>query len=128
MLYSRCNAAGFRLLLGLALLLGTWQALTPAPLAPSSIDDKLLHAVVFVVLAFLTDIAWPDHDFGWRAFLGLALYGALIEGLQALTATRSAELGDWLADLAGLLAFALLLGPALRRRFGRAPTDGRPGA
>jgi VanZ family protein len=121
LLYSRCNAAGFRLLLALALLLGTWQALTPAPLAPAAVDDKLLHAAGFLLLALLTDIAWPEHGFGWRAFGALALYGALIEGLQALSATRSAELGDWLADLAGLLVFALLLGPALRRRFG-APT------
>ena len=118
MFYSRCNVMGFRLLLAVVLLLATWQALTPAPVAPAGLNDKLMHLLGFVVLAFLVDIAWPEAGFDWRPIAWLAAYGALIEGLQALTATRQAELGDWLADLAGLLLFAVVLAPPLRRRFG----------
>ncbi len=117
MLYSRCNAIGFRLLLGLALLLIAWQSLTPAPLPDGGLNDKLLHGLAFLGLAFLVDGSWPRAPFGRSQFLWLAGYGAAIEGLQWLGGARTLSLGDWLADLAGLLLYLLLLGPWLRRRF-----------
>jgi VanZ family protein len=115
---SPCNAAGLRLVLALALLLVAWQAVTPAPLGPPGLNDKLLHVLVFVALAFLADGGWPERPFGLRPFFWLLLYGAALEGAQYLAPGRTASLDDLGADAAGLLVYWLALGPLLRRWFG----------
>ena len=126
MLYNPCNAAGFRLLLALAVLLVTWQALTSSPAVPPSLGDKALHALVFVGLAFLTDSGWPHRLFDWRQLGWLTLYGALLEALQYLVPGRTASLADLAADVAGLVVYWLVLGPLLRRWFGAEPTSPTP--
>jgi VanZ family protein len=114
MLYSRCNAAGFRLILGLALMVVTWFALSPAPPGPA-VNDKLAHAATFLALAFIVDVAWPERRFGWRDGLTLAAYGGLLELAQYLVVARTPSLGDFAADTGGILGYALVLGPLLRR-------------
>lgn len=63
--------------------------------------DKLLHLAAFAALA-----AWFGALMTYSRYaplaLALATLGLLIEGLQWLTGYRSAELFDWLADLAGI--------------------------
>lgn len=64
--------------------------------------DKVQHAVVFVMLTTLALFAFPK----WRlqSAIGLVVYGALIEWLQAMwTLTRMASVGDWLADTLGVV-------------------------
>lgn len=113
---SRCNSAGFRLILGLALLLISWQSLTPDPVpAAEVISDKLLHVLAFVVLGFLADAGWPDRPFDWRKYAPLALYGVLIEGTQSLIPGRQASLADLAADAVGLTVYGTIAWIIARR-------------
>ena len=106
---SRCNSAGFRLMLGIALLLIAWQSLVPKPVpAADLIGDKTLHALGFLLLGFLADAGWPELPFDWRKFVPLGLYGLGIEGLQSLVPGRVASLGDLIADGAGLAVYGLI--------------------
>lgn len=84
----------------IALGLGLWLALKPAGEVPGLIPwDKAQHFIAFYVLAGLGAAATPRLPL-WAPALFLALYGAAIEGLQALPAVgRDAEWGDWAADL-----------------------------
>ncbi|NMC70979.1 MAG: VanZ family protein [Myxococcales bacterium] len=95
------------------------------PLAAFSWSDKLAHAVLYAVLGFLAalgaarDARLRRHPIGFLllAVVGcLAALGALDEVHQAWIPGRSADVLDWVADLAGgtLGAFAGL--PWLRRR------------
>jgi VanZ family protein len=77
-------------------------ALMPSSPLPPSWWDKASHVVAFTVLAVLGCWSYPGRSA--KVLLWLLAYGCLIEVLQAtLTATRSAELGDVVADGAGLL-------------------------
>jgi VanZ family protein len=106
---SRCNSAGFRIILGIALLLITWQSLVPNPVpAAELVGDKALHALGFLLLGFLADAGWPDLPFDWRKYVPLGLYGLGIEGLQSLVPGRVASLGDLIADGTGLLVYGLI--------------------
>jgi VanZ family protein len=75
--------------------------------------DKLKHVVAFAVLAIVGTRA------GFRAWpmlaLGLLALGAAIEVLQGFTPTRTAGIGDWLADAAGI-ACGLFVDRARRSR------------
>lgn len=65
--------------------------------------DKLEHAVVFALLSYLGIKAYSKY--GLYYCLGLAIYGGLMGPLQSLlTQTRTGSIGDWLADLVGILA------------------------
>ncbi len=117
MAISRCNAAGFRLILGLALLTTTWLMLTPRPMALPDFDwaDKLSHALAFMGLAFLADASWPERGFDWPKYLPLALYGIVIELIQQSIPNRFFSVGDIAANIAGLLLYGALLLTLLRR-------------
>lgn len=113
---TRCDSAGLRILLGLALLMGTWLSLSPAPLPlpEVALADKCAHLVAFVLLAFLIDGSWPERGFDlpkWGSLLG---YGVLIELLQTQVPNRVLSLGDIFADAAGLLLYGLVLLHGLR--------------
>ena len=99
----------FRPALLLAMVLGTGMALVDSAGGPStdSINDKLLHFVGFAVLAFLMDYSSsrsPSAYWRWQVPL-LLFYGAMIELAQGFLPHRSADLLDFLADAAGLLAY-----------------------
>lgn len=61
--------------------------------------DKVGHVVLLAFLGLLAARAWPERRAA--AFAGLVLYAVAIEGLQALTPWRSADLWDALAGAAG---------------------------
>ncbi len=108
---------GARLILGLALLIITWMALTPMPeILQENINDKVGHALVFLFLAGLAHAGWPDHGFGWRHGLWLLAYGIGLECAQYFVPGRFFSVADMLADLAGILAW-LPLAHLLPRRF-----------
>lgn len=118
MAISRCDSAGFRILLGLALLTATWLALNPRPVAlpPIPQADKWAHLASYLLLAFLADASWPARGFDatkWGALLG---YGLSIELLQSQIATRMFSTADLVANALGLLLYGLFLLPLLRRR------------
>lgn len=79
---------------------------------PSTGWDKSNHLLGFAVLAGLGCLAWPSRAPGVMA--SLLAYGALIEGLQALTPHRWAEWADLLADALGV-ALGWLLAQVLGR-------------
>lgn len=115
---TRCNSAGFQILLGLALLAATVAMLSPrVPDAGISFDhfDKLVHASTFLVLAFLADAGWPQHGFGRAKYLPLLGYGILIECVQYFIPNRSFDLLDVAADATGLLLYGAMLLTLLRR-------------
>ena len=117
-MFSRSHAVGFRLLLALALMAVTWMAVQPAPQVELvSVNDKVAHALAFVVLAFLVDGGWPERRFDWIAASWLTAYGAFIEGLQSLLEFRTASLADLVADVIGIFIFWFALSPLLRHWF-----------
>lgn len=64
--------------------------------------DKVVHATMFFTLGILGYIAYHNHR--TALCIGLACYGVVTEFLQsAYTETRFGSIGDWLADLAGLM-------------------------
>ncbi|OCW97677.1 VanZ family protein [Alishewanella sp. HH-ZS] len=67
--------------------------------------DKLAHFLIFVVLSWLFFKGF--RLVFWKLFLLLALYGALIEVVQEHFTRRHGDIWDWLADIAGILAFYL---------------------
>lgn len=107
---SRCNTAGVRLLLGLALIVITWLALTPQPVAmqPGLHIDKWSHLAAFLVLALLTDLSWPERRFDLGKWLPLAAYGVILELVQMQIPNRMFDPADVIADLLGLALYALL--------------------
>lgn len=69
--------------------------------------DKVQHLLVFMLLTTLAFLAYRKAR--WLSVALLILYGAIVEWLQAaLTLTRMASFGDWLADVAGVLLVLLL--------------------
>lgn len=69
--------------------------------------DKLQHIVSFAGVTFWGLLAFQRYS--KSVMLGLAVFGAAMEVLQLLTATRQPSVYDWLADLVGiLLAWAVV--------------------
>ena len=88
------------------------------PDIPGGPGDKLQHIAAFVVLSVLGAWAYPRMRLA-SIFVGLALFGGLIELIQAMPALhRDADWHDWAADCSAA-ALALLIVFALRRA--RAP-------
>lgn len=113
---SRCNCAGFRILLGLALLITTWMTLTPQPLSlpDAPMADKWAHLLTFAVLAFLVDASWPEQGFDIRKWVALIGYGILIELLQTQVPNRFFSVGDIVANAAGVAVYAVAVLRLLR--------------
>lgn len=102
-----------------AVLLGVFVvSVWPSPLdMPYVRSDKLQHALAFLCLTLLGAAAYPRLS-PVGLVLGLALYGALIEAVQAIPAlNRQTEFLDWVADIgaASLAAAALLAWRTFRR-------------
>ena len=77
----------------------------PVPAVPGL--DKLLHAAFYGVLGFLAvralEPSGPWRALAWGAVIGLS-WGFVDEWAQTATPTRTAEMGDLLADVAGAAA------------------------
>ena len=99
----------FALLLGISLAM----FLTPGDDVPQGgPDDKVVHALIFVVLA----VAGRWAQAPWVALgIGLAAYAAVTEILQAtLPINRDGNVPDFLADLVGIGVGLLLSLIAMR--------------
>jgi len=114
---TRCNSAGFQILLGLALFIASIAMLSPKAPEPMLYvgEDKLWHLLTFVALGFLADAGWPEKGFAPIKFLPLFAYGVVIEILQHYIPNRHFGVDDIIADGAGLLLYGLLMLPLLRR-------------
>ena len=68
------------------------------PELPGSPSDKVQHAVAFAVLGYLGDWAYRKTS-ALKLLLGLSLFGAFIEVVQAIPALhRDSDPLDWLTD------------------------------
>ncbi len=67
------------------------------------LSDKWLHGITFAFLA-----VWYSGQFArqsyWMVGVGLLAFGLLIEFCQSLVTYRTAETGDLIADILGILA------------------------
>lgn len=108
---SRCDCAGLRLLLGLALFITTWISLSPEPPPLPSVShaDKWSHLLAYVVLAFLVDAGWPERRFDLPKWGSLLLYGLAIEAVQSQLEYRFFSIGDLLANAAGVALYGLVI-------------------
>jgi len=88
------------------------RALWPDPYTEPVIGswDKVVHATAFYVLTMLGAAAYPRTGLLWLA-LALAVFGGIIEMLQAIPALRrDADWDDWAADWLGI---AVAMGPMM---------------
>ncbi len=101
-------------------------ALTVAPMPATGPSlavrgmDKLVHAALFGVLAWLALQArargGARRPAVWLLLVGIALFAGADEWVQQFVAGRSADLMDWVADMAGVLSAVLILASAPMRR------------
>ncbi len=84
------------------ILTGTSIPAIPGPPAAPGVD-KLAHLAMYGVLGFLAmRAAWDGMPRTIVVtFAAVALFAAVDEWHQRLIPTRSAEVGDWIADVAG---------------------------
>ena len=72
------------------------------------VNDKVLHFCAYLALSFLPVIGFRDRRRGLRAGLSMFLLGVLMEAGQHFSPGRSVELGDVIANGAGVSCGALL--------------------
>ena len=73
------------------------------PELPGQPNDKVQHIIAFATLAALGSIAYPVTSIV-RLLVGLSLFGALIEFVQAIPALhRDSDVMDWIADTFAVL-------------------------
>lgn len=72
------------------------------------INDKVQHFCAYLALAFLPVIGFRDRRRGILAGLSMFVLGVLLEAGQHFSPGRAVELGDVLADGAGVSCGALL--------------------
>lgn len=92
------------------------STLPSAPAFPGA--DKVVHAAMYGVLGWLAARAVADRGRGVRgiAILGIAALAVGDEWHQRWIPGRSADVFDWMADVAGATLGASLLRTALLRR------------
>ncbi len=99
-------------------LLSSW----PNPTGPSwlQVSDKVVHFVLFAVLGGALGFGrqWSGGSVPHWLVIGVGmLYGAMDEWHQALVPNRVPSLGDWYADVAGVL-FGYVVITLLAKRVG----------
>ena len=79
------------------------------PEVPGQPNDKVQHIIAFATLALLGSFAYPATRL-LRLLLGLSLFGALIEVVQAIPALqRDSDVLDWVADTAAVAVVLLIV-------------------
>jgi VanZ family protein len=88
-----------RLLFWAAAIFAFVMAVVPhPPELPGAPSDKIQHMVAFATLGLLGAWAYAETAL-LQLLLGLSLFGALIEAVQAIPAIhRDSDVKDWLAD------------------------------
>ena len=114
---DRPSKLPLRLLFWGAALFALVMALLPhPPEVPGEPSDKVQHMVAFATLGLLGSLAYPLLR-RRLLFVGLSLFGALIELLQAIPALhRDSDPLDWIADTVACAAAIFIARWWLRRR------------
>ena len=72
------------------------------------VNDKVMHFCAYLALSFLPVIGCQDRRHGLSAGLSMFLLGVLMEAGQHFSPGRAVELGDVIANGAGVTCGALL--------------------
>lgn len=107
--FKRTLAASLPILFWSLLLVVTYLMLIELPPKHGGWPywDKVQHLLVFIMLTIMAFLAYQKVR--WLSVILLVLYGAAIEWLQGLlTVTRMPSVGDWLADVAGVMLTLML--------------------
>ena len=91
------------LLFCIGIITTTILSLIPGSAVPNAFQfwDKAQHTLAFLMLAMTGGLAFPKKSN--QVFMGLIIYGALIEIMQStLTTTRFGNVLDWVADGVGV--------------------------
>jgi VanZ family protein len=79
------------------------------PQVPGEPNDKVQHIVAFATLSLLGSYAYPRTTLV-RLLIGLSLFGAFIEVVQAIPALhRDSDVLDWLADTVAVSVVLLIV-------------------
>ncbi len=98
-----------RTLVIILMVLGAWVATQKLEFPQVfSLNDKVIHIVVFFGFSVLMDLAIDRHPFWLWKGLPLLIYGAGIEILQYFSPERTFSMLDWLADFFGIFFYFLL--------------------
>lgn len=110
MIVSRSFSRPARLVFWAALAFTFIMAVLPhPPEVPGQPNDKIQHIFAFATLTLFGSFAYPAIR-PLRLLMGLSLFGALIEVVQAIPALqRDSDVRDWLADTIAIVAVLLLL-------------------
>jgi len=84
------------------LLMVAIVSLVPVPVSAEMTNDKLGHVILYFFLSGWFSLIVPRPGLLWRVFLLLIAYGALMELLQGMTAYRSLEFADGIANSVGV--------------------------
>lgn len=71
------------------------------------LSDKWLHGITFAFLAVWYSGQFARRSYWWLA-TGLLVFGTLIEFCQSLVTYRTAETGDLIADMLGIVVGLIL--------------------
>ena len=116
------HAARFLSLVATLVISGAYLYVGTRPRNPElfrNVSDTVLHGAAYAALGLVAGDAAaaiklaPAPLIGWGYAVG---HGALLEAVQSLTPTRTAQVGDVLADAAGAALGAAVL---VRRRLSR---------
>ena len=89
-----------------AIAFALFMAMIPHRYDPTRfINDKVKHAITFVVLFTLLDLAWPTTAMPWWKPISLFVLGIGIEVCQGFTRYRYFSFGDILANGVGILVY-----------------------
>jgi VanZ family protein len=84
-------------------------ALPHPPQVPGAPSDKVLHVLAFTALALLGSAGYPRLS-PVKLVIGLSAFGGLIELVQLIPSLhRDAELMDWIADTAAVVAIVVAI-------------------
>ncbi len=99
----------WRIIFLAAMAFALFMAVIPGKYDPTRfLNDKVRHALTFMVLSLLVDCAVPVSDEFWYKPAGLMVFGVFIELCQQLTGYRRFSVGDILANGVGILLYLLL--------------------
>ena len=98
----------------LVMILVAVASLAPVPEGPE-LNDKVVHIIIYTILsAWFSLIVARTASLRW-VFIGLVGYGILIELLQGMTAYRSLEIADAIANSIGAALGLICYFTPLRR-------------
>lgn len=104
--YSIVSSVSFllirRLQFFIAISIYTSFALMPNPPVEQATSDKYLHFLGNILLYGSTSVAWMDKRINLLALL--VPFCLFVEGLQALTPSRTLDVKDMFANVLGLMA------------------------